>query len=62
MCDENCIKNAPYAFIGKVVEALFYDADSVSRAKVIARLNLLFREESDPVRKNDIISALILLS
>ncbi|PQK93420.1 hypothetical protein CG433_11990 [Pantoea ananatis] len=61
MCDGNC-SNASHVYIGKVVEALFYDAESVSRAKVIARLSLLFREEPDPVRQNEIISALILLS
>jgi len=61
MCDENC-SNASHVYIGKAVEDLFYDAESVSRAKVIARLSLLFREEPDPVRQNEIISALILLS
>ncbi|KKW50242.1 hypothetical protein GC087_23700 (plasmid) [Pantoea sp. JZ2] len=61
MCDGNC-SNASHVYIGKAVEALFYDAESVSRAKVIARLSLLFREEPDPARQNEIISALILLS
>ncbi len=61
MCDEKCT-NVPYVYIGKVVEDLFYDTESVSRAKVIARLSLLLREEPDPVRQNEILSSLILLS
>ncbi|PQK94911.1 hypothetical protein CG435_22830 [Pantoea ananatis] len=61
MCDENCI-SAPHVYIGKAVESLFYDAESVTRAKVIAKLSLLLRDEPDPVRQNEISRAVSLLS
>jgi hypothetical protein len=44
------------------VEALFYDAESVTRLKVIGKLSLMLRDESDPVRKNEIVIAITLLS
>jgi hypothetical protein len=44
------------------VEALFYDAESVTQLKVIGKLSLMLREESDPVRKNEIVIAITLLS
>lgn len=61
MSDENRI-NTPHIYIGKAVEALFYDAESVKRAQLIAKLSLLFREEPDPARQNEIASAISLLS
>jgi len=61
MSDENCI-NTPHIYIGKAVEALFYDPQSDKPAQLKAKLSLLFREEPDPARQNEIASAISLLS
>ncbi|MDC7865008.1 hypothetical protein TH59_07285 [Pantoea ananatis] len=60
MCDDNSV-NALYVHIGKTVEALFYDAGSVTRAKVIAKLCLLLDEEPDCIRQSEIAGAVSLL-
>ena len=57
-----CDLSVPHCHIGKAVEALFYDAESVTRLKVIGKLSLMLGEESDPVRKNEIVIAITLLS
>ncbi|ERM13346.1 hypothetical protein L585_14020 [Pantoea ananatis BRT175] len=56
-----CDFSVPHCYIGKAVEALFYDAESVTRLKVIGKLSLMLREESDPVRKNEIVIAITIL-
>lgn len=57
-----CDLSVPHCHIGKAVEALFYDAESVTRLKLIGKLSLMLREESDPVRQNEIANAISLLS
>lgn len=54
--------SVPHCHIGKAVEALFYDAESVTRLKVIDKLSLMLREASDRVRKKEIVIAITLLS
>lgn len=43
---------ATHSVIGEAVETLFYDAGSISRAKLLDRLNMIFREENLSDRKS----------
>lgn len=61
MCDDNAV-NALHVHIGKAVEALFYEGEPVTRAKVIAQLCLLLDEEPDCILQNEIAGAVSLLT
>ena len=53
---------ATQSVIGEEMETLFYDAGSISRAKLLDRLNMIFREEILSDRKSAISKPVDMLS